>query len=69
MTRPQSFSQMLKSGAAKDELMKKFALTEAQYNKVIACVEKSKRRRRPRGQGCDLYFAVMLGRWFLRVWI
>lgn len=49
MTRPQSFSQMLKSGAAKDELMKKFALTEAQYNKVIACVEKIKKEAQAKG--------------------
>lgn len=39
-----SFSQRLKAGAAKEELMKHYALNEAQYAKVITCLESIKKQ-------------------------
>lgn len=43
MTREPSFSQRLKSGATKEELMKLYAITEAQYEKLLSCLEGLKR--------------------------
>jgi len=37
---PSSFSQMLRAGATKQELMQRFALSEEQYLKVVLCVER-----------------------------
>lgn len=43
MTREPSFSQRLKAGATKEELMKQYAIDEKQYQKLLTCLEGLKR--------------------------
>ncbi len=38
-----SFSQRLKAGASKEELMKLYAISEAQYQKLLTCLDNLKR--------------------------
>jgi len=40
MTRSKSFSDRLKAGATKEELMKYYYISEEQYGKVTACLDR-----------------------------
>ncbi len=42
MKRELSFSQRLKAGASKEDLMKLYSISEAQYQKLIACLDNLK---------------------------
>ncbi len=42
MTRTPSFSQKLKAGVTKQELMKYYALTETQFDKLLICLARIK---------------------------
>ncbi|MBU4373918.1 MAG: hypothetical protein KKD69_03990 [Euryarchaeota archaeon] len=40
MNRTPSFSQRLKAGWTKEQLVKYYCITEAQYERVVACVKR-----------------------------
>jgi hypothetical protein len=42
---PTSFSEKLKAGMPKAELMAYYALNEAQYNKVLECLQNLPRKK------------------------
>jgi hypothetical protein len=39
LTKPQSFADLYREGVPKEELMAKFALTEHNYERIIACLK------------------------------
>ncbi len=45
-----SFSQRLKSGWNKEQLMKLYAISEQQYQKLLTCLENLKRIEAEKGQ-------------------
>ncbi len=40
MNRTPSFAQRMRAGESKEQLMKYFCISEAQYQKVITCLER-----------------------------